>query len=146
MASIVNQAATAVQGMVTAPLAEGSKLPSTLLKADNPQSASVDLSTLKGKNLVAGVPGAFSPACSSQVPGYVEQAQKFADKGELLLNLPLVIAINRLVACVDNVRAGIQGIYIIAVNDVFVVQAWREKLNAKDSKLLHFLSDDAGAV
>lgn len=41
---------------------------------------------------------------------------------------------------------GVQGIYIIAVNDVFVTQAWKEKLNAKDSKIVHFLADDAGAV
>lgn len=41
---------------------------------------------------------------------------------------------------------GVQGIYIIAVNDVFVTQAWKEKLNAKDSKTVHFLADDAGAV
>lgn len=73
------------------------------------------------QDIIVGVPGAFSPSCSSQAPGYVEQAQKFADKG-------------------------VQGIYIIAVNDVFVTQAWKEKLNAKDSKLVHFLADDNGQV
>lgn len=81
-ASAVNQAVNAVQGMVSSPIKEGSHLPSAGLKEDNPESASVDLSTTKGKIVVVGVPGAFSPACSSQAPGFVEQAQKFADKGE----------------------------------------------------------------
>lgn len=46
------------------------------------------------------------------------------------------------VACL----VGVTGIYIVAINDVFVTQAWKEKLNAKDSKLVHFLADDTGAV
>lgn len=82
-ASVVNQAATAVQGMVTNPLKEGAKLPSTKLKEDDVTSANVDLSALAGKIIIVGVPGAFSSACSTQVPGYVEQEQKFGEKGEL---------------------------------------------------------------
>lgn len=40
----------------------------------------------------------------------------------------------------------VKGIYVIAVNDAFVTQAWKEKLNAKDAKMVHFLADDTGAV
>lgn len=46
----------------------------------------------------------------------------------------------------DIFLLGVQGIYIIAINDAFVTQAWKEKLNAKDSKVVHFLADDTGAV
>ena len=44
-----------------------------------------------------GVPGAFTPACSSQAPGYLENAAKFEEKG-------------------------VKGIYIISVNDAFVTK------------------------
>jgi peroxiredoxin len=64
--------------------------------------------------------GAFTPPCSSHVPGYVTDAEadKFSAKG-------------------------IKGIYVVAVNDLFTVQAWKEKLGAK-SPLVHFLADDTG--
>lgn len=44
------------------------------------------------------------------------------------------------------VLIGVQAIYIVAVNDVFVVKAWKEAMGAKDSKFLHFLADDTAAV
>lgn len=82
----------------------------------------VDLAKLTGKNIIVGVPGAFTPPCSSQVPGYVSNSEKFAAKG-------------------------VKGIYIVAVNDAFVVQAWKEKLGvAKDHPIVHFLADDTGDV
>jgi len=54
------------------------------------------------------------------VPGYVTDAEKFAEKG-------------------------IKGIYVVAVNDAFTTQAWKEKLGAS-SPNVHFLADDTGAV
>lgn len=71
-------------------------------------------------DVIVGVPGAFTPPCSSQVPGYVEHADAFASKG-------------------------VSGIYIVGVNDAFTMQAWKEKLGAKHS-IVHFLADDTGAV
>jgi peroxiredoxin len=71
-------------------------------------------------DLIIGVPGAFTPPCSSHVPGYVTDADKFVEKG-------------------------IKGIYIVAVNDTFTTQAWKEKLKS-DSPLVHFLADDTGDV
>jgi len=101
-------------------LATGHKLPTGhALKENNPEQATVDLATLPGKNIIIGVPGAFTPPCSSQVPGYVEHAESFKAKG-------------------------INGIYIVAVNDAFTTQAWKEKLGSS-SPFVHFLADDTGA-
>ena len=102
------------------PLSKGSKLPTGSLKENNPQEASVNLSQLQGLNVIIGVPGAFTPPCSSQVPGYGEQADQFAQKG-------------------------VKGIYIVAVNDTFTTQAWKEKLGVKHD-IVHFLADDNGDV
>ena len=68
-----------------------------------------------------GVPGAFSATCSNQVPGYVEHAEKFVAKG-------------------------ITGIYVVAVNDVFVMKAWKKDLHADKNPLFHFIADDDASV
>jgi len=115
MSSIINK----IKGGNKA-LAVGDKLPHTgALKENNPEQGTVDLSTLTGKNIIVGVPGAFTPPCSQQVPGYVQQADAFAAKG-------------------------VKGIYIVAVNDAFTTQAWKEKLGGNHS-IVHFLADDTGA-
>ena len=67
------------------------------------------------------MPGAFSSTCSNQVPGYVEHAEKFAAKG-------------------------IQGIYVVAVNDVFVMKAWKKDLGADKHPFFRFLADDDASV
>nr|AFK44899.1 unknown [Medicago truncatula] len=71
----------------------------------------------EGKFIIVGVPGAFTPPCTSQVPGYVANADKFTEKG-------------------------INDIFVVAVNDIFVVNAWKESI-AKGSSV-HFLSDSKG--
>jgi len=100
-------------------LSKGSKVPSHALKEDNPEQGTVNLSELTGTNIIVGVPGAFTPPCSSQVPGYATNADAFAAKG-------------------------VKGIYIVAVNDTFTTKAWKEKLGANHS-IVHFLADDTGA-
>ncbi|KAF7195363.1 Peroxisomal membrane associated protein 20 [Pseudocercospora fuligena] len=101
------------------PLAQGSKLPTGhKIKEDNPEQGTIDLATLAGKNIIVGVPGAFTPPCSSQVPGYVEKADQFAAKG-------------------------VQGIYIVAVNDVFTTKAWKEH-HKWNHPMVHILADDTG--
>ncbi|EMC95560.1 hypothetical protein BAUCODRAFT_493799 [Baudoinia panamericana UAMH 10762] len=113
MSSIIQS----VLGSVS-PLTKGSKLPTTPLKETNPEQATVNLSQLHGKNIIVGVPGAFTPPCSSQVPGYARHADDFAKKD-------------------------VKGIYVVAVNDAFTTQAWKEKLGA-NHQLVHFLADDNG--
>jgi peroxiredoxin len=59
-----------------------------------------------GKKIVlVGVPGAFTPTCHlSHLPGYIENLQKFKDKG--------------------------YNVSFIAVNDPFVMKSWSEVSNA----------------
>ncbi|KAF2753510.1 Redoxin [Pseudovirgaria hyperparasitica] len=104
-------------------IATGASISSTVaLKEKNPEQGTVVISQLTGKNIIVGVPGAFTPPCSSQVPGYIENAQAFVEKG-------------------------VAGIYIVAVNDAFTTQAWKEKLTggAEAPPAVHFLADDTGA-
>jgi len=69
----------------------------------------INFSKLDGKNILVTVPGAFSPTCSSQVPGYIERIADFKAKG-------------------------VKDIYIVAVNDIFVVNAWKAKIAGEEGK------------
>ncbi|KIO16170.1 hypothetical protein M407DRAFT_245302 [Tulasnella calospora MUT 4182] len=120
MSGLIAQAAkightAAVNLLSRSQIKEGDEIPKILLK-DNPETATVKVHDIPGKILIVGVPGAFTPPCSSQVPGYIENYQKFVDKG-------------------------FGGIYIVAVNDAFVVNAWKEKL-APQGTPVQFVADD----
>jgi peroxiredoxin len=73
----------------------------------------------KGKTVVLfAVPGAFTPTCSVRhLPGFVEQAEAFSDKG------------------VDTIAC-------IAVNDAFVMGAWGRE-HGTEGKIL-MLADGSG--
>jgi peroxiredoxin len=73
----------------------------------------------KGKKVVLfSVPGAFTPTCSNQhLPGYVEKAEEFKAKG------------------VDTIAC-------VAVNDVFVMDAWGKAKGAAGKVML--LADGNG--
>tara|TARA_B110000008_G_scaffold230277_1_gene233036 strand:+ start:130 stop:711 length:582 start_codon:yes stop_codon:yes gene_type:complete len=67
--------------------------------------------------IIFGLPGAFTPTCSSQqVPGFQENFKKFQS-------------------------LQIDGIYCISVNDTFVMNEWKESLGATD---ITFLPDGNG--
>lgn len=72
----------------------------TAATADGPKPMSTG-EIFKGRKVVLfAVPGAFTPTCSARhLPGFVEQAQAFFDKG-------------------------VETIACIAVNDAFVMGAW----------------------
>lgn len=101
----------------------GDTLPSVKLTQatlDGPREVSTE--ELFGGKLVVlfGVPGAFTPTCTAQhLPGFVENLDAFKEKGV------------ELIAC-------------MAVNDVFVMEAWRKELGVDDRILM--LADGAGAV
>ena len=61
----------------------------------------------------------FRGTCSNEIPGYLNDFEKFAQKG-------------------------VSAIYFVAVNDVFVTGAWKEKLGVSDDSKVHVLADDAG--
>ena len=71
-----------------------------------------------GKQVVFSLPGAFTPTCSLQhLPGFIEKADQLTDKG------------------IDTVAC-------MAVNDVFVMDAWGKSQNAEGKVLM--LSDGNG--
>ena len=64
------------------------------------------------KSILFSLPGAFTPTCSTyQLPGFEENYQKFKD-------------------------AGIDEIYVVSVNDSFVMNAWAEHLGIKNVKVI----------
>jgi len=93
----------------------GDKIPLVTLKtmtAEGPK----DITTgdiFAGKKVVLfGLPGAFTPTCSAKhLPGFIEKAAAFAEKGV------------HTIAC-------------ISVNDAFVMGAWGKAQNAGDAVLL----------
>lgn len=99
----------------------GDRLPAGTLKTmtkDGPQNLTTD-QLLKGKTVVLfSVPGAFTPTCDAKhLPGFVEQAAAFKSKG------------------VDTLAC-------MAVNDVFVMNAWGKHANVADNVLM--LADGNG--
>ncbi|KAK0485374.1 Redoxin [Armillaria luteobubalina] len=56
--------------------------------------------------------------CSAQTPGYIDDYEEFKAKG-------------------------VAGVYVVAVNDQFVMNAWKEKLAPKGTPIL-FLANDQG--
>lgn len=99
---------------MSSPIQAGASIPAIPVKelaADGPEPF-----VLKGKNIIVricdlcyihpsadtlhaqvGVPGAFTGTCSAQVPGYINALKKFQEKG-------------------------VNGIYVVAINDVFVTK------------------------
>mmetsp|Transcript_20048 Transcript_20048/g.28055 ORF Transcript_20048/g.28055 Transcript_20048/m.28055 type:complete len:185 (+) Transcript_20048:1648-2202(+) len=71
------------------------------------------------KVVVLGVPGAFTPVCSTQhVPTFVKDAEKLKQKG-------------------------ISSIYCVSVNDSFTMNGWKESL--KSGNNIEYLADWNGA-
>ena len=102
-------------------ISAGDKAPSVTFKtmgASGPENlTSEDL--FGGKKVVLfAVPGAFTPTCSAKhLPGFVEKA--------------------------DEIKAkGVDAIACVAVNDVFVMDAWGKAQNAGDAVTL--LADGSG--
>ena len=99
----------------------GDRMPSGTLKTmtkDGPQNVATD-ELFKGKKVVLfSVPGAFTPTCDAKhLPGFVQSAEQFKGKG------------------VDTIAC-------MAVNDVFVMNAWGKHSNVGDKVLM--LADGNG--
>ncbi|KAH9946572.1 Redoxin [Amylocystis lapponica] len=102
-----------------AQITPGSTIPTAVpVKEDSP-TETFTFEGLTGLNVFVGVPGAFTGTCSAQVPGYINAFEQFKAKG-------------------------VKNVYVVAVNDVFVMKAWKEKL-APSGTPVHFVADDKGA-
>ncbi|WVQ62487.1 uncharacterized protein L199_000627 [Kwoniella botswanensis] len=124
MASVLQATAKAAHSAVAslasaAPVKVGDAVPDVDIRINNLEEK-INFSKLPGKNVLVLVPGAFSPTCSSQVPGYLEQYSTFQSKG-------------------------VKDIYVVAVNDMFVVNAWKDKL-AGDKNTVKFAADDTSKL
>ncbi|KAI6103805.1 Redoxin-domain-containing protein [Pisolithus croceorrhizus] len=121
MASIITGVAhtahsAAASLLETAQIKEGDRITVKPVKENDPrQRFNIDLT---GKNLILGIPGAFTPTCSSQVPSYVADYDKFKAKG-------------------------IKDIFVVSINDVYVTKAWKEQL-APQGTGVRFIADDRG--
>ncbi len=98
----------------------GDRLPQStfrMMSADGPVAKTTD-DIFKGRKVVlVAVPGAFTPTCHrNHLPGYVQKAEEVKAKG-------------------------IEGIVVTAVNDVFVMDAWKKASNAEG---IDFLADGNG--
>ncbi|CAH02911.1 peroxiredoxin family protein [Kluyveromyces lactis] len=81
---------------------------------------SVDLGkeVAHGKYIIVGLPAAFSPACSaSHVPGYIAHLKELKEKG-------------------------VKQVFVTAVNDSFVTQAWAEDLGVPSD--IRIIADTLG--
>lgn len=88
----------------------GDRIPSVTLKkmgAKGPEDVNTDEIFRNRKVVLFAVPGAFTPTCTqAHLPGYVVDADRIKDKG------------------VDTIAC-------MAVNDVFVMDAWGKSQNAE---------------
>lgn len=90
----------------------------TIMTPDGPQPITT-AEVFKGRKVVLfAVPGAFTPTCSmNHLPGFLEKAAEFKAKG-------------------------IDEIVVVAVNDVFVMDAWSKHSGAQGK--IKFLADGSG--
>ncbi|KAK5049578.1 hypothetical protein LTR84_004507 [Exophiala bonariae] len=97
---------------------QGDSVPNVDLFEDSPGNK-VNLADelSSGKGLIIGVPAAFSPGCSdSHIPGYLS-SDKLKSAGK---------------------------VYVVSVNDAFVMKAWGKSLDADKSSGIRFLADPSG--
>lgn len=98
------------------------KIPNITMYRLNDQNIEAVLShdLFKGRCVVFGLPGAFTKICSSiHAPGFIEHVAKFKE-------------------------IGIDHIFCIAVNDVFVMDAWAKTMPHHEA--ITFISDGNGEL
>ncbi|KAK8206829.1 hypothetical protein M8818_004664 [Zalaria obscura] len=93
----------------------GDAIPDVELMEDSPGNKVKIAQELKsGKGLIIGVPAAFSPSCSAtHIPGYIKW-ENLKDAGK---------------------------VFVVSVNDAFVMKAWAQSLDADGKSGIRFLGD-----
>lgn len=93
------------------PIKVGEKIPAatlTVMTKDGPSKSSTADLFGAGKVVLFSVPGAFTPTCSARhLPGFVDHAAAIRAKG-------------------------VERVVCVAVNDVFVMNAWGKQANVED--------------
>ncbi|KAH9848201.1 Redoxin-domain-containing protein [Lenzites betulinus] len=124
MASVLASATKTAHSLATSLLSAaeakvGATIPTNVHIKEDDASAPFTLAAITGKNVFVGVPGAFTGTCSAQIPAYIKNFDQFKAKG-------------------------VDGVYVVGVNDVFVMKAWKEQL-APQGTPIHFIADDQAA-
>ncbi|KAF8530198.1 Redoxin [Hysterangium stoloniferum] len=104
--------------LAAAQITPGTPIPATPVKENDPDQM-ITFRYLFGRNIILGVPGAFTRPCSGQILEYIYSFKDFQDKN-------------------------VHGIHVVSVNDVFVMKAWKDSL-AREGTPVHFYADDRGA-
>ncbi|TGO57123.1 hypothetical protein BCON_0069g00170 [Botryotinia convoluta] len=97
----------------------GDSIPTVELAEGNPgQKVNIAAEIGEGSGIIIGVPAAFSPTCSdSHVPGYIMHP-KLESAGK---------------------------VFVVSVNDAFVMNAWGKTLDADKKSGIRFLGDQDGS-
>ncbi|KAF9267255.1 Redoxin [Marasmius fiardii PR-910] len=122
MTSIITSAAQTAHAAVASLLSvaqvkPGATVTAHAVKENGPTD--VVKPTFEGRKVILFVPGAFTGTCHAQVPHYLNAASEFKAKG-------------------------ISEVWVVAVNDWFVMKAWKDNL-APEGTDVKFYADDTGA-
>ncbi|KAK3110949.1 hypothetical protein LTR53_014248 [Teratosphaeriaceae sp. CCFEE 6253] len=99
-------------------VAIGDTIPDLELMENSPGNKVSIAKELGPRGLIIGVPAAYSPACSeSHIPGYIHSA-KLQDAGP---------------------------VFVVSVNDAFVMKAWGKSLDPEGKSGIRFLADPHAA-
>lgn len=94
----------------------GDAVPDVTVKHNSP-TEKLNFSKLQGKNVIVTLPAAFSPTCSeTQAPSFIAKDEELSAKG-------------------------VKTVYILSVNDIFAMKAWKKDLVSKagiDSSKVEF--------
>ncbi|KAI0338155.1 Redoxin [Trametopsis cervina] len=120
LSSVTNAAHSAAANLLSAAQVQpGATIPTSVTVKEEAPDKTFTFAGLTGRNVFVGVPGAFTGTCSRQIPGYIKAYGQFKEKG-------------------------VENIYVVAVNDTFVMQAWKDNL-APGGTPIRFIADDTGA-
>jgi len=97
---------------------QGDSIPQVDLFEDSPgNKVNLSKELASGKGIIIGVPAAFSPSCSdTHIPGYVSH-DKLKEAGK---------------------------VFVVSVNDPFVMKAWAKSLDESKKSGIRFLADPSG--
>ncbi|KAK7696373.1 hypothetical protein QCA50_001027 [Cerrena zonata] len=120
VASVTQAAHQAITSLLSAAQVKPGETISTAVPVkEKAANETFTFENISGKNVFVGIPGAFTGTCSAQIPAYIKNYENFKEKG-------------------------VKDIYVVAVNDVFTMKAWKEHL-APGGTPIHFIADDKGA-